>query len=129
MTSTGNVQADLEALRSDIRRLSEQVSGMVESRSQPAWRVMSDATAKGQEVMHAVGEVGHTMVDAIDESLRARSLLIARSSSACFLDCPVVGTAADKQKGHGTSGRGSNNKTRLKCSKLWLPLGEYDPVL
>jgi ElaB/YqjD/DUF883 family membrane-anchored ribosome-binding protein len=73
MTSTqGNVQADLESLRSDLRRLSEQVSGIVESRSQPAWRVMSDATAKGQEAMHAVGEVGHTMVDAIDESLRKR---------------------------------------------------------
>jgi ElaB/YqjD/DUF883 family membrane-anchored ribosome-binding protein len=33
---------------------------------------MSDATAKGQEAVHAVREVGHTMVDAIDESLRKR---------------------------------------------------------
>jgi ElaB/YqjD/DUF883 family membrane-anchored ribosome-binding protein len=33
---------------------------------------MSDASAKGQEAVNAVREVGDTMTDAIDESLRKR---------------------------------------------------------
>ena len=33
---------------------------------------MSDASARGQEAVNAVREVGDTMVDAIDESLTKR---------------------------------------------------------
>jgi len=78
--ASGNVQADLDSLRNDVRRLSEQISNVFASRGQAAWSraranlegVVSDATAKGQDAMHAVREVGDTMVDAIDESLRKR---------------------------------------------------------
>jgi hypothetical protein len=54
----------------------------------------------------------HTNMIAPEKNLKARSLLIARSPSACFLDCLIAGTAADKQKGHDTFDRGSNNKTQ-----------------
>jgi ElaB/YqjD/DUF883 family membrane-anchored ribosome-binding protein len=77
----GNVDAALESLRSDVRRLSEQISELSAARGQAAaWNraraniegVVSDATAKGQEAVHAVREVGDNLVDAIDESLRKR---------------------------------------------------------
>ena len=78
--ASGNVQADVESLRGDIRRLTEQIADIVTSKGTAAWTrarsniegVMSDATSKGQEAVHAVREVGDTMVDAIDESLKKR---------------------------------------------------------
>jgi ElaB/YqjD/DUF883 family membrane-anchored ribosome-binding protein len=78
--ASGDVQADLEALRNDIRRIAAQISDVATSKGNAAWSrarsniegVMSDATAKGQEAVHAVREVGDTMTDAIDESLRKR---------------------------------------------------------
>jgi ElaB/YqjD/DUF883 family membrane-anchored ribosome-binding protein len=77
---SGNIQADLDSLRGDIRRLTEQITDIVTSKSNAAWArarsniedVMSDATSKGQEAVHAVREVGDTMVDALDESLKKR---------------------------------------------------------
>ena len=78
--ASGNIQADLESLRNDVRRLTDQISDIVTSKGTAAWNrtrsniegVVSDATAKGQEAVNAVREVGDNMTDAIDESLRKR---------------------------------------------------------
>src|SRR5262249_38836980 len=81
---SGDVQADLEALRDDVARLANQVGEIFATRGAAAWSraasniqsniegVMSDATAKGQEAVDAVREVGDNLADAIDESLKKR---------------------------------------------------------
>jgi ElaB/YqjD/DUF883 family membrane-anchored ribosome-binding protein len=78
--ASGNAQADLESLRGDVRRLTEQISDIVASKGHAALNrarssvegVMSEATAKGQEAVDAVREVGDKMLDAVDESLKKR---------------------------------------------------------
>ena len=78
--ASSNIQADLEALRNDVRRVTDQISDIVTSKGTAAWNrarsniegVVSDASAKGQEAVNAVREVGDNMTDAIDESLRKR---------------------------------------------------------
>jgi ElaB/YqjD/DUF883 family membrane-anchored ribosome-binding protein len=77
---SGDVQSDLEALRNDVSRLSSQLGEILTSRGSVAWSraksnlggVVSDASAKGQEAVDAVREVGDNMLDAIDESLKKR---------------------------------------------------------
>jgi ElaB/YqjD/DUF883 family membrane-anchored ribosome-binding protein len=78
--ASGDIQADLEALRNDIANLATQIADIFASKGNEAWGraksniegVMSDATAKGQEAVDAVREVGDNVVDAIDESLEKR---------------------------------------------------------
>jgi|SRR5687768_3787451 ElaB/YqjD/DUF883 family membrane-anchored ribosome-binding protein len=78
--ATSDVQADLEALRNDVTRLSSELGDLLTSRGGAAWSrarsniegVVSDASAKGQEAVDAVREVGDNMLDAIDESLKKR---------------------------------------------------------
>jgi ElaB/YqjD/DUF883 family membrane-anchored ribosome-binding protein len=78
--ASGDIQADLEALRSDVTRLGNQLADIFASRGGAAWSrarsnvegVMSDVGAKGQEAVEAVREVGDNVVDAIDESLKTR---------------------------------------------------------
>jgi ElaB/YqjD/DUF883 family membrane-anchored ribosome-binding protein len=78
--ASGDIQADLEALRSDVTRLGNQLADIFASRGGAAWTrarsnvegVMSDVSAKGQEAVEAVREVGDNVVDAIDESLKTR---------------------------------------------------------
>jgi ElaB/YqjD/DUF883 family membrane-anchored ribosome-binding protein len=78
--ASGDIQADLEALRNDVTRLGAQIADIFASRGNAAWSrarsniegVVSDASAKGQEAVNAVREVGDNMVDAIDESLKKR---------------------------------------------------------
>ena len=78
--ASGDIQADLEALRSDVTRLGNQLADIFASRGGAAWNrarsnvegVMSDVSAKGQEAVEAVREVGDNVVDAIDESLKTR---------------------------------------------------------
>jgi len=78
--ASGDIQADLESLRSDVTRLGNQLADIFASRGGAAWRrarsnvegVMSDVGAKGQEAVEAVREVGDNVVDAIDESLKTR---------------------------------------------------------
>ena len=78
--ASGDIQADLEALRSDVTRLGNQLAEIFASRGGAAWTrarsnvegVMSDVSAKGQEAVEAVREVGDNVVDAIDESLKTR---------------------------------------------------------
>lgn len=72
-----NVQADLESLRDDVQRLTDQIADIVTARGSAAWArarsniegVVSDATAKEQDVAREVGDI---MVEAIDESLKKR---------------------------------------------------------
>jgi ElaB/YqjD/DUF883 family membrane-anchored ribosome-binding protein len=78
--ASGDIQADLEALRSDVTRLGNQLADIFASRGGAAWSrartnvegVMSDVSAKGQEAVEAVREVGDNVVDAVDESLKTR---------------------------------------------------------
>jgi ElaB/YqjD/DUF883 family membrane-anchored ribosome-binding protein len=78
--ATGDVQADLAALRDDVAKLATQLADIVSSRGGAAWRkaklgvgdVVSDVQDKGMEAVGAVREVGDNVVDAIDESLKKR---------------------------------------------------------
>ena len=82
--ASGDIQADLEALRNDITRLTAQIADIFASKGNEAWSratsniksniegVVSDASAKGQEAVDAVREVSDNVVDAIDESLKTR---------------------------------------------------------
>jgi len=75
-----DIQDDLEALRDDVSRLTQQIASIVAARGGKAWErartnvegVISDAQDKGMEAVGAVREVGDNMVDAIDESLKKR---------------------------------------------------------
>ena len=75
-----DIQADVQSLRNDVARLANQISDIFSSRGNAAWSraksnvegVVSDVSAKGQEAVDAVREVGDNMVDAIDESLKHR---------------------------------------------------------
>jgi ElaB/YqjD/DUF883 family membrane-anchored ribosome-binding protein len=78
--ASGDIQADLQALRDDVGRLTSQIGDIFAAKGNAAWGraksniegVMTDASAKGQEAVDAVREVGDNMVDAIDESLKTR---------------------------------------------------------
>jgi ElaB/YqjD/DUF883 family membrane-anchored ribosome-binding protein len=78
--SSPSIHADLESLRSDIRRITDQISDIVAAKGSAAWDrarsniegAVSDATGKGQEAVDAVREVGDNMIDAIDKSLKKR---------------------------------------------------------
>jgi ElaB/YqjD/DUF883 family membrane-anchored ribosome-binding protein len=75
-----DIQEDLEALRDDVARLTQQLAGVLASKGNKAWSrarsnvegVLSDAQDKGMEAVGAVREVGDNVVDAIDESLKKR---------------------------------------------------------
>jgi ElaB/YqjD/DUF883 family membrane-anchored ribosome-binding protein len=79
-SASGDVNADLDALRADIARLAGDVADLMSSKGNVAWDraksnvegLVSDATAKGQEAVDAVREVSHNMIGAIDESLKKR---------------------------------------------------------
>jgi ElaB/YqjD/DUF883 family membrane-anchored ribosome-binding protein len=78
--ASGDIQADLDALRKDVVRLAAQLTdifgtagGAALSRARANVEgVMADASAKGQEAVDAVREVGDNVMDAIDESLKKR---------------------------------------------------------
>ena len=78
--ASDDIQADLEALRNDVARLGNQIADIFSSKGGAAWSrarsnvegVMSDVSAKGQEAVEAVRDVGDNVVDAIDESLKKR---------------------------------------------------------
>ena len=78
--ASGDIQADLEALRADVSGLTQQIADILAAKGNAAWRkaksnlegVISDAESKGMEAVDAVREVGNNMADAIDESLKRR---------------------------------------------------------
>ena len=78
--ASGDLQADLAALRDDVARLAQQVAAIFAAKGDKAWQrarasvddVLSDAEGRGQEAIDAVREVGDNMMGAIDESLKHR---------------------------------------------------------
>jgi len=78
--TAGNLEADLQALRTDFRRLADQVADIVTNTGNTAWRhakstineAVSDAQDKGQEAASAVREVSDLFVEALDESIKTR---------------------------------------------------------
>jgi ElaB/YqjD/DUF883 family membrane-anchored ribosome-binding protein len=78
--ASGDIEADLEALRRDIQRLTAQIGDILTAKGSAAWSrartniegVMTDASAKGQEAVDAVRDVGDNLLDAVDESLQKR---------------------------------------------------------
>jgi ElaB/YqjD/DUF883 family membrane-anchored ribosome-binding protein len=75
-----DVQDDLETLRQDVSKLTQQLADLAAAKGVQVWHmaksnidgVLSDAKAKGGEAVDAVRDVSDNMVDAIDESLRKR---------------------------------------------------------
>ena len=75
-----DIQEDLEALRDDVARLTQQLASVLAAKGNKAWSrarsnvegVISDAQDAGMEAVGAVREVGDNVVDAIDESLKRR---------------------------------------------------------
>jgi ElaB/YqjD/DUF883 family membrane-anchored ribosome-binding protein len=78
--ASSNIQRDLQALREDLARLAEEISGIVSNKGNAAWRrapsSVDDAQAKGQEAVQeavsAMREVSDNFIDAVDQSLRSR---------------------------------------------------------
>jgi ElaB/YqjD/DUF883 family membrane-anchored ribosome-binding protein len=78
--ASGDIQADLDELRKDVQKLADQLAGIFANKGNAVWNrarsnvegVVSDVSAKGQEAVDAVREVGDNMADAIDESLKKR---------------------------------------------------------
>jgi ElaB/YqjD/DUF883 family membrane-anchored ribosome-binding protein len=78
--ASSDIQKDLQALRDDLTRLAEEVSGIVAAKGNAAWRraktnvdgVVSGAKDKGREATHAVRDVSDNFVDAVDESITNR---------------------------------------------------------
>jgi ElaB/YqjD/DUF883 family membrane-anchored ribosome-binding protein len=75
-----DIREDLESLRDDVAKLTQQLGGILTARGNKAWQrarsnvegMLSDAQDKGMEAVDAVREVGDNVVDAIDESLKRR---------------------------------------------------------
>ncbi|MGH6771810.1 MAG: DUF883 family protein [Xanthobacteraceae bacterium] len=75
-----DIQDDLEALRDDVARLTQQIGGILSAKGNKAWQrarsnaedVFAEVQDKGMEAVGAVREVGDNMVDAVDESLKKR---------------------------------------------------------
>jgi ElaB/YqjD/DUF883 family membrane-anchored ribosome-binding protein len=78
--ASGDLRADLQALRDDVTRLAQQIADIFAAQGGKAWRhtlsgadeAMADAEGLGREAAEAVREVGDTMFEAIDKSLQER---------------------------------------------------------
>ena len=78
--ASGDIQADLQALRDDFARLAEQVSTILGNKGSAAWQqarssvddIMAGAQDTGREAVDAMREVSDNFVDAIDESIKTR---------------------------------------------------------
>jgi ElaB/YqjD/DUF883 family membrane-anchored ribosome-binding protein len=78
--ASGDVQADLQALRDDFARLAEQVSEILGTKGSAAWQkarssvddMVAGAQDTGREAVDAMREVSDNFVEAIDESIKTR---------------------------------------------------------
>jgi ElaB/YqjD/DUF883 family membrane-anchored ribosome-binding protein len=78
--TSSNLEADLQTLREEFRRLAEQVAAAIASTGNAAWqrakpgidRVVADAEGKGREAADAMREVSGHFVGALDESIKTR---------------------------------------------------------
>jgi ElaB/YqjD/DUF883 family membrane-anchored ribosome-binding protein len=78
--ASGDIAADLQALRDDFAKLAEQVSAILGNKGSAAWQqarssvddIMAGAQDSGREAVDAMREVSDHFVDAIDESIKTR---------------------------------------------------------
>src|SRR5213079_2530581 len=71
--ASGDIQADLQALRDDVTRLASQITDIFAAKGNAACvRAKSNVEGVVSDVSAKVQEVSDRMVDAIDESLRTR---------------------------------------------------------
>jgi ElaB/YqjD/DUF883 family membrane-anchored ribosome-binding protein len=78
--ASGDIQADLQALRDDVTRLAQQIADIFAAQGGKAWRharsgvdeAIAEAEDRGQDAVDAVREVGDNMREAIDQSLAQR---------------------------------------------------------
>jgi ElaB/YqjD/DUF883 family membrane-anchored ribosome-binding protein len=78
--ASGDIKDDLEALRDDVAKLTQQIADILAAKGGKAWKrakknidgVISDVEDKGMEAVDAVREASDHVVDAIDESIQTR---------------------------------------------------------
>ena len=78
--ASGDIQADLQALRDDFARLAEQVSEILGTKGSAAWQkarssvddMVAGAQDTGREAVDAMREVSDNFVEAIDELIKTR---------------------------------------------------------
>jgi ElaB/YqjD/DUF883 family membrane-anchored ribosome-binding protein len=78
--ASGDIQADIQALRDDVARLARQIASIFAAQGDRAWgharagvdEALADAEKRGREAVDAVREVGDNMLEAIDTSLQQR---------------------------------------------------------
>jgi ElaB/YqjD/DUF883 family membrane-anchored ribosome-binding protein len=78
--ASGDIAADLQALRDDFAKLAEQVGDILGTKGNAAWQkaranvddMVAGAQETGREAVDAVREVSDNFVDAIDESIKTR---------------------------------------------------------
>jgi ElaB/YqjD/DUF883 family membrane-anchored ribosome-binding protein len=78
--ASGDIQADLQALRDDVARLAQQIAAIFAAKGDRAWQraraevddAIADVEGRGREAIDAVREVGDNMLGAVDESLKQR---------------------------------------------------------
>jgi len=78
--ASGDIQADLQALRDDFAKLAEQVGEILGAKGNAAWQkarssvddMVAGAQDTGREAVDAVREVSDNFVEAIDESIKTR---------------------------------------------------------
>jgi ElaB/YqjD/DUF883 family membrane-anchored ribosome-binding protein len=78
--ASGDLHADLQALREDVARLAQQIADIFAAKGSKAWdrarsgvdEAIADAEDKGRDALDAVREVGDNLAGAIDESLKRR---------------------------------------------------------
>jgi ElaB/YqjD/DUF883 family membrane-anchored ribosome-binding protein len=78
--ASGDIQADLQALRDDVARLAQQIADIFAAKGGNAWRharsgmdeAIADVEGRGHDAIDAMREVGDNLAGAIDESLKQR---------------------------------------------------------
>lgn len=78
--ASGDIAADLQALRDDFAKLAEQVGDILGTKGNAAWQkarssvddMVAGAQDTGREAVDAVREVSDNFVEAIDESIKTR---------------------------------------------------------
>lgn len=91
---SSDVQDDVQTLRDDVAKLTQQLADLAATKGNEVWGkamnaadgVLSDATAKGREATDAVGEVRDNLTAALDESIENRPYTtLALSLAAGFV--------------------------------------------
>jgi ElaB/YqjD/DUF883 family membrane-anchored ribosome-binding protein len=78
--TSGDIAADLQALRDDFAKLAEQVGDILGTKGNAAWQkarssvddMVAGAQDTGREAVDAVREVSDNFVEAVDESIKTR---------------------------------------------------------